>query len=129
MYPIARDMRTSSEIAYETMHAVQAIERSVSTQLSNPVRNTPPVVEFARYDLTWSDKVFAVPRVRPKWDNTSAYLTADARSPPNFPRGSYDVQQKDSSLVPRVEEHDLMMRFLGHTNSSNRAPRARSDLW
>jgi len=120
-------MRTSTEIAYAKREAIQAYERSMST-VSNPRRNTPPV-EFQRYDLTWSDKVFAVPRVRPKWDNTSAYIGSDSRSPPNFPRGSYDVQYKDSSLVPRVEEHDMMMRYLGHTNSSDRAPRARSDLW
>ena len=120
-------MRTSTEIAYAKREAIQAYERSMST-VASPPRNTPPV-EFERYDLTWSDKVFAVPRVRPKWDNTSAYISTDSRSPPNFPRGSHDVQHKDSSLVPRVEEHDMMMRYLGHTNSCDRAPRARSDLW
>mmetsp|Transcript_69416 Transcript_69416/g.137656 ORF Transcript_69416/g.137656 Transcript_69416/m.137656 type:complete len:136 (-) Transcript_69416:462-869(-) len=121
-------MKTSTEMAYEQMSAAQRYERNLSRPTAPP-RNAP--LEFEEYALTWSDKVALVPRMRPKWsDHPSAVsLHPDSRSPPNFARGSHDVQMKDSSLVPRVQEHDLLMRYMGHTNSSDRAPRARIDLW
>ena len=36
---------------------------------------------------------------------------------------------KDSSLVPRVQERDILKAHLGHTSSSNRGPMARANLW
>ena len=37
------------------------------------------------------------------------YLTPDSRSPPNYARGSNDVQYKDSCLVPRAMENDARL--------------------
>ena len=121
-------MKTSAEIAYQNMSAAQNYERSLAKPMHIPRRG--PSVEFVEEPLTWGDKVSLVPRYRPKFsDNVATALHADSRSPPNFARGSHDVQGKDSALVPRVEEHDLLMRHLGHTRSSDRAPQARIDLW
>ena len=106
------------------MLALQRYERSL-----RPITTAPrlPNVEWQEFALTWGDKVSATLPVRPIVGGIA--LGPDSRSPPNFARGSHDVQGKDSALVPRVEEHDLMMRRLGHTRSSDRAPHARSDLW
>jgi len=117
---------TSTEHAYETSNALAEYERVLA---GPPIPRNTPDVAYERYDLTWSDKVSVVPRMRPKWNNTTTYLQPDSRSPPNFARGSHDVQNKDSSILPNVEEHDMMMRYLGHTHSSDRAPRARNNLW
>ena len=136
--PTTWSAQTSSELAYEITRAMQRVERRYpKPDAWSPPRSRDKVAtrlfmahSAQEYVPTWSDITSIAPRFAPPTgDSMKPRLHTDSRSPPNYAQGSHAVGWKDSALIPRVERHDLEMRYMGHTRSSDRAPHARVDLW